>query len=133
MARLLIVEDQVEVGDVLAESLLSDGFDVVVVKTAAEARAALDAEKFDLMVADMVLPGRRDGGLAEAAIAKGAQVILMSGHPDHIEEAHEAFAFLAKPFSLGAFLDVVQRALGRSSAEVGAEAQSGLRHRNDGE
>ena len=125
MARLLVVEDQTDVGDVLTEALRTHGFDVVTVGDATSARAALNAEKFDLMIADMVIPGRRDGELANDAWAKGLQVVLMSGHPDRIAEAHGRFAFLAKPFSLDALFDVVERALTETTSAADAEERSG--------
>jgi DNA-binding NtrC family response regulator len=124
MARLLVVEDHTDVCEVLAEGLLAHGFDVVTAGSAAAARVALDSQSFDVMIADMVMPGGCDGNLANHAATKGARVILMSGHPDRFNETHEAFAFLTKPFSIGALLDVVQRALANSPRAEARRADS---------
>ena len=120
MARLLVVEDQADVSDVLTEALRSRGYQVETAGDAFSARVALNAGSFDLMIADMVMPGRRDGDLARDAVAKGVQVVLMSGHPDRINETHDEFAFLAKPFSLDVLFDAVERALSESGATVDA-------------
>lgn len=58
--RVLIVEDDALVGDAVRRGLVEGGFAVDLVATAATARAALQAESFDLLVCDIGLP-REDG------------------------------------------------------------------------
>jgi DNA-binding response OmpR family regulator len=56
MARLLVVEDDRNLRDALAETLEDEGHDVRRAATLAEARAALKDASPDVLVLDLMLP-----------------------------------------------------------------------------
>lgn len=105
---VLIVEDDTCIRDVLV-----DLFDVVgtVVKSAAtleSAKVVLAARAFDLIVTDIRLGGRRDGGLqimaAAGVLSPDATVITLTAFPDDDNRQASlrlgASHFLEKPVSL---------------------------------
>src|SRR5439155_17718483 len=55
-ARVLVVEDEERVREILNEAFRAEGHDVVEATTGAEAIKRLDNDKFDLMVCDLGLP-----------------------------------------------------------------------------
>ncbi len=61
-AACLVVEDEREVGDVIAEVLRRDGFDITIAKSGEEALAQLNKRSFALILSDLKMPnmdGRR--------------------------------------------------------------------------
>ena len=56
--RVLIVEDERKLAQVLAASLEAEHYDVVVAPTGEDGFYRLNAEQFDLVVLDLMLPGR---------------------------------------------------------------------------
>ena len=55
-SKVLLVEDERDVATVLAFNLRAEGLEVVAVESAMEAFRALGAQKFDLIVLDLMLP-----------------------------------------------------------------------------
>jgi CheY-like chemotaxis protein len=120
--RLLVVEDEVAVRDLLVEFLHDEGHEVV---AAADGQAALQAlQRFSkpqdevcLILLDLMLP-RMDGitvlkHLAEQGIY--IPVVAMSASRTHLTTARAvgAQAVMPKPFDLDALLGLVQRTCGR--------------------
>ena len=56
--RIIIVEDEAKVARALQEGLEGEHYDVVVAKTGEEGFFRANAELFDLVVLDLMLPGR---------------------------------------------------------------------------
>ncbi|MEA4857936.1 MAG: sigma-54 dependent transcriptional regulator [Solidesulfovibrio sp.] len=118
-ARILVIEDDMAFGAMLAEALASRGYEPVQVGSAEEGLARVRAEDFDLVITDVMLPGM-DGieGLSRLKEAcPRAEVIVMTGYAAK-EKALEAvrlgaYDFFAKPFSLAEMEVVVRRALER--------------------
>jgi two-component system, OmpR family, phosphate regulon response regulator PhoB len=54
--RVLIVEDERDVATLLAFNMRAEGFDVVAVESASDAFQKLAAQKFDLVILDLMLP-----------------------------------------------------------------------------
>jgi len=121
---VLLVEDEDAVRRFVESLLTKNGFRVV---TASSGREALDLWEdarihFDLLVTDVVMPERVSGPqLAEHFRAHGVRVpvIFMSGYRagalgDVSNERGEFF--IAKPFRMDEFLDVVRSALAHRSA-----------------
>jgi len=75
MARIVIVEDDIQVL-MLAESVLQRaGHDTVSASTLAEARALINSkdEKFELVFADIELGNHKEGGLTIGKLVGGAR------------------------------------------------------------
>ena len=105
---VLIVEDETCIRDVLVE--LFDGSDTIVESAATleSAQAVLAMRSFDLIVTDICLAGRRDGGLqvmaAAGVLSPNATVIVLTAFPgdDNRQAALRLGAthFLEKPVPL---------------------------------
>ncbi|MFF5865619.1 ATP-binding protein [Pseudomonas sp. NPDC012596] len=102
--RILVVEDNPDLGAFTAQILEDHGYRISWVSSAEEALAALAGPggEFDAVFSDVVMPGM--GGLALAhelqRLRPQLPVILTSGYSDAIAEGgHQGFAFLAKPYS----------------------------------
>ena len=102
MPRLLIVDDQVDVSEMLGMHLSELGYVVTLVTDAKAALRALMGEQFDGVISDVLLPGPSGLELAEAASARRIPVLLISGEPKSIERLKEnsRYPFLQKPFHL---------------------------------
>ena len=103
-ADLLVVDDDARLRALLQRFLSEQGHRVAVAADAAEARAALSAMAFDLLVLDVMMPGETGLELAEALRREGMETpILMltaRGAPDDRVAGfeHGADDYLAKPF-----------------------------------
>ncbi|WP_439535893.1 sigma-54-dependent transcriptional regulator [Methyloversatilis sp.] len=122
MARILVVDDEMGIRELLSEILRDEGHDVTLAENAAAARTARLAARPDLVLLDIWMPDT-DGITLLKEWASGGQltmpVIMMSGHGT-IDSAVEAtrigaLDFLEKPIALAKLLSSVKRALIRSA------------------
>jgi two-component system nitrogen regulation response regulator NtrX len=122
MARILVVDDEMGIRELLSEILRDEGHDVTLAENAAAARNARLAARPDLVLLDIWMPDT-DGITLLKEWASGGQltmpVIMMSGHGT-IDSAVEAtrigaLDFLEKPIALAKLLSSVKRALIRSA------------------
>jgi two-component system sensor histidine kinase PilS (NtrC family) len=125
--RLLVVDDEPDLRTLYELTLLREGYDVESAETVAEAWAALQAKRFNLVITDMRLP---DGSgldllrrLDDAGRGEKGIVITAYGSAENAVEALKAGAYdyLTKPVDLRQFRAVVASALGRT-APAPAEA-----------
>lgn len=83
VSRILLVEDEPEIREVMADTLCDAGFDVTATCTGDEAVILIaDQDRFDLLLTDIAMPGGIDGiGLAEHAreVHPGLPVVFVSG------------------------------------------------------
>src|SRR5438445_13160885 len=104
--RILVVEDEVKVAKALKEGLEDERYEAVVAHTGEDAFFRINTEQFDVILLDVMLPGR-DGLQVLTSIRKGGvttPVLLLtardtvedkvagvnSGAADHM---HKSFAF----------------------------------------
>ncbi len=103
--RLLLVEDDAGVAAVAVELLETMGLEVKTADTGAGALEALEAERFDLMLSDVVMPGGMTGIELARRCARDypdMRIVLTSGYAG--EDVDQALAdapwpFLRKPYS----------------------------------
>ena len=99
--RILVVDDEPLVCEMVKAMLLQDGHDVDTAGGGREGLTRFDAEHFDLVLADYRMPNMKGDKFAEA-IKNRLQpkpVILITGNPPN--EAPKAIDWvLLKPFSL---------------------------------
>jgi two-component system, cell cycle sensor histidine kinase and response regulator CckA len=93
--RVLIVDDEQAICDVLAASLRAEGYDVTTATSAAEARTL--EGPWDALLTDVVMPGTDGVTLADELNAP--HTLFMSGYDADGLTAQEAH-FLQKPFKL---------------------------------
>jgi DNA-binding response OmpR family regulator len=103
--RVLVVEDEVLVRLILAETLQDEGFHVVEAATGDEAARLIDGpDGFDVVVTDIQMPGRLNG-LHVGAHARRRHadipVIYVTGRPDSmagLSNVGPRDAFIRKPY-----------------------------------
>ena len=108
MSRILVVEDEQHIADGLRFNLQAEGHDVLIATNGEQALAKIldDREMFDVIVLDVMLPGR-DGFFVASALRSAGQFvpILMltaRARPEDVLRGFEAGAddYLPKPFEL---------------------------------
>ncbi len=112
--RVLVVEDEVDLRDLLVEYFRGRGHQVVGAADGRSAVATLEREAFDLVITDLQLPGVDGLGVLTAArrLHPGIYVVIVTGFAS-LDSAIQAvrlgaYDYLTKPFSLGQ-IDVVLR------------------------
>ncbi|MCL1961691.1 MAG: response regulator [Desulfovibrionaceae bacterium] len=118
MANILVVDDELGIRDLLSEVLSDEGHTVELAENAAQARAARQNSRPDLVLLDIWMPDTDGVTLLKEWRGSGQltmPVIMMSGHAT-IDTAVEATrigaqAFLEKPITLQKLLKTVGQAL----------------------
>ena len=116
--RILLVEDEPEVQQLLSHTLRSAGYVVDVAATAAEAWAQLNAHAYDSVIANWRLPDGDGVAIADWALEQGAHTFVMSGYlfqmPGGRAERHQT---LMKPLRPSEIVVAVEHSIGK--AELG--------------
>jgi DNA-binding NtrC family response regulator len=123
MANILVVDDELGIRDLLSEILSDEGHSVELAENAAQARAAREQHRPDLVLLDIWMPDTDGVTLLKEWRGAGLlnmPVIMMSGHAT-IDTAVEATrigaqAFLEKPITLQKLLGAVEHGLQSTSA-----------------
>ena len=121
MSRILVVEDEQHIADGLRFNLQAEGHDVLIATNGEQALAKIldEHEAFDVIVLDVMLPGR-DGFFVASALRSAGQFvpILMltaRARPEDVLRGFEAGAddYLPNPFELTILLARVNGLLRR--------------------
>ena len=117
--RILVVDDEVEVAELVAEVLLNDGHDVVVAHSGNEGLRAISGRRFDIVLSDLRMPDLDGPGLLRALQRERpelvARIAFMTG--DKLSPDVEAFLkgstrpHIEKPISPGDVRALIQRVL----------------------
>ena len=115
---VLIVEDEDCIRDILVELFETEGVRVASAATLDDAKRVLASASFHLVVTDIRLGGRRDGGLqvmaAAGFLSPDATVIALTAYPDvdNRQASHRLGAtyFLEKPIALERIAELAARA-----------------------
>ncbi|MCL2243379.1 MAG: sigma-54 dependent transcriptional regulator [Treponema sp.] len=115
--RLLIIDDEKNIREGLAESLNMDGYDVVCAADGDEGWERFCSGDIDLVISDLKMPGLGGDELMRRILAQapGFPVIILTGHGS-VESAvaamrDGAWDFLTKPVELDHLSLIVKRAL----------------------
>jgi len=130
--RILVVEDDAELRDVLCRGLLEEGFDSVGVGTGAALLERVNAAPPDGLIVDIGLPDADGRDLCQAIRARGIQApVLFLTARDAVVDRIAGFDaggddYVTKPF---AFAEIVVRlqALLRRAGTAGVVEAAGLR------
>ena len=120
-ASILIVEDDPEIGRLLADFLQREGFDVECAGSGKAMDAVLQRLRPDLLVLDLMLPGE-DGLRSAAGCARRRHIpiLMLTAKSDEIDRVvgleMGADDYLAKPFAPRELLARVRAILRRVSA-----------------
>ena len=123
MATILVVDDELGIRALLSEILADEGHTVELAENAAQARAARDRRRPDLVLLDIWMPDVDGITLLKewgATSLLDMPVIMMSGHGtiDTAVEATKfgAMAFLEKPITLQKLLRAVEQGLAKPAS-----------------
>lgn len=113
--RVLVVDDDPEIAELVAEVLESRGYAVATVASAEEALEAMGRNPFDLVISDLHLSGSSGamlaGDIAREWPALARRVILLTGDPSALDGD---VPYLQKPFAMDEILRAVAASLSRS-------------------
>ena len=114
-SRVLVVDDEENIRELLTEFLGLRGYDVVQAATAVAALAAAREQSPDVVLLDLNLRGSISGVEALRTLVRSTHVIVVSGTQDtelaRATLAEGAFDYVTKPFDLGRVADVVAAAI----------------------
>ena len=117
MARILLIDDEVDILKVLSMILQSRGHETVMVSDGNEAYQKIGSEEFDLMICDLRMSPVNGMELLKLAhdVRPAMPVIMLTayGQVDTAIEALQlgAFDYVKKPFRADELLAIVNKAL----------------------
>src|SRR5688572_21977813 len=123
-STILVVDDEEDHAQVMCEALTRQGHKCDVTYSLAEASAKLERRRYDVVVTDLMMDGRKDG-LEVLNLSKrqtpAPPVILVTAHgdiPTAVRAMNEgAHSFIEKPLDLEHFRAQVSRAAERSALQ----------------
>ena len=126
MARILIVEDESAIAELIAINLRHAGHEVTLAAEAVQAQAEVDAVLPDLVVLDWMLPGLSGLALArqwrEAARTRALPIIMLTARAEESDKIAGLDAgaddYLAKPFSTQELMARIRAVLRRKAPEA---------------
>ena len=124
-ASVLLVEDEATFRRVIARNLSGRGLDVREAASAAEALAAVNARKPDLMLLDINLPDHTGWDVLRDLRSRGVEVPTIVVSAVRVSQSRlnefQPLAYLPKPFPIEALLRLIFETP-ESKAAVAAEA-----------
>lgn len=129
--RLLLIEDEVSLLDLVQRSLVRAGFAVDVAGTAEQARDALAASRYDVIILDLGLPD--DDGLTvlkELRTRRDSTPVLILTARDGVEDRvaglnSGADDYLLKPFAVDELIARLKALLRRPNGALGMVLEAG--------
>lgn len=126
MSRVLVVEDEAAIAELISLNLRHAGYDVVVAADAAQAQAAVDGILPDLVLLDWMLPGQSGLGLARQwrsdARTRDLPLIMLTARADETDKVAGLDAgaddYLSKPFSTNELMARIRAVLRRKAPEA---------------
>lgn len=122
MARLLIVDDDLDLSQTLKDVFELQDHTVVLVDNGADALAQLEGQRFHLVLLDWQLPDMTGIDVCRSYRARGGadRIVLLTGvrRESAIQEGRDAGVndYLAKPFNIKALLQCVAANLAAAGA-----------------
>ncbi len=127
MSHILVVDDDIHIGNLLQEALEAEGFRVSRAYSGTEAVLALDRERPDLILLDLMLPGL--SGEQVLPRLAGVPVIVVSARADVDSKTAlllgGAADYVTKPFALRELLARVAVRLREAPARAGGSLAFG--------
>ena len=126
MSRILIVEDEAAIAELLAINLRHAGFEVTLAADAQHAQAAVDAVLPDLVVLEWMLPGQSGLSLARQwrsqSRTREMPLIMLTARVEEVDKVSGLDAgaddYLTKPFSPRELLARIRAVLRRKAPQA---------------
>lgn len=126
MSRVLVVEDESAIAELISINLRHAGYDVIIAATADQAQAAVDGVLPDLVVLDWMLPGQSGLVLAKRwrsqARTRELPIIMLTARAEEGDMISGLDAgaddYLTKPFSTNELLARIRAVLRRKAPEA---------------
>lgn len=122
MARILVVDDEINIVELIKFSLEQKGYEVITAYDGNEAKALINSEELDLVLLDLMLPGI-DGFelcnyIRKTKRHKDLPVIMITAR-NHEKDKYDGFEYgaddyVTKPFSVKELVQRVRAVLRRS-------------------
>jgi signal transduction histidine kinase len=115
--RILVVEDDRQIGEIVLDMLETEGYAVVMAEDPQRALDLLNRGPFDLVVSDIVMPGM--GGVQFAKevqrLYPGLPILLASGYGDAVAEgARSEMPVVRKPYRIEDLRPYLQKLMSRT-------------------
>src|SRR6478609_5920708 len=132
LPRVLIVEDEPAIAELIAVNLRHGGFDPVVAEDSVSAQRELDAVLPDAILLDWMLPGQSGLALARKwrteARTKGVPILMLTARSDEPDKVQGLDAgaddYITKPFSTQELLARIRAVLRRRASEHAGDVVS---------
>jgi two-component system copper resistance phosphate regulon response regulator CusR len=117
--KILVVEDEIKTGDYLKQGLTEAGFVVDLARDGNDGLHAATTEQYDLVILDVMLPGRDGWSILKAIRERGNEVpALFLTARDQVDDRVKGFDlgaddYLVKPFAFSELLARVRSLLRR--------------------
>jgi DNA-binding NtrC family response regulator len=126
-SRIMVVDDEPGIRELLAEVLLEKGFDVTSARDGQESLQFLKKSKFDLLITDINMPNLNGIELLKEMKTAGRKekIVIMTGSPVDRSvvsgDVPRVYFQLIKPFKIKEFLQVVSSVLMAGHQETEAD------------
>jgi len=114
-ARILLVDDDRLLREVVGEFLSGHSFTVDMAESGEQAMSMFEPGKYRMAILDLVMPGMNGLQLMEKIMEQDSKVycLIMTGYPT-IDSAYKAMVdgvsdYIIKPFQLSELLEAVQK------------------------
>jgi DNA-binding response OmpR family regulator len=134
-SHILIADDEPSVRESIAYALRREDFEVTIAADGLQAESAVEDTEFDLVILDIMMPGRSGLDLCRELRGKSTvPIILLTARDDEIDKVVGleigADDYVTKPFSVRELVGRVRaqlrrRELDRSTREQGARIEAG--------
>ena len=126
MSRILVVEDESAIAELISINLRHAGYEVTIAATAERAQAAIDAVLPELVLLDWMLPGQSGIALAKRwrsqPRTRDLPVIMLTARAEEADKITGLDAgaddYLVKPFSTNELLARIRAVLRRKAPEA---------------
>ncbi|TWR25605.1 response regulator [Mucilaginibacter achroorhodeus] len=121
--RVLIIDNDHDVLDVIQEALSYEGYDTVTLIDSDGYEQTLAKEQFDIVIIDYLLEGINGGDICHqiksADASKHIPVIIMSAYPKVLQSLGDygCDKFMPKPFDLTELIDVTNQLVNSRSGK----------------
>jgi DNA-binding response OmpR family regulator len=117
MKRVLLVDDEPQIGKIFGLKLTHTGYDVVSTTSGADAIELVQTQKFDVMLLDVLMPDATGMDVIDSVrVFSMIPIIIFTASPDIFEIAKRFGAndYLSKPINPDLLVEKIKEVLGEN-------------------